>query len=361
MEKELFLDLLRRELVARDFPSELAEQCVLSISQTFNADDIQEIEQLRDPDEATAIVQAIAKEMAKKHDAEEKPSESDIPAEPDEKAQSQESKSDTAPLSADDSEKPSDDVPTFSLDYLLEDDLKDYKPPVSSAERTAAAPKPAPTPPPAELSDAESAPAPEAPMFSFDEDEDIKVYTGGKAAPDPQWFEPEVPKDAPSVPESFDAAETDEPTAPSSDKVQPSSRGRAVFWSVFFCTLPITALLFAAYYVLFAVGFTALCALIVGLFAALIGGVAVGTTVSLVGIIYGIVQLFTESSIAPGLYELGLGLTIAGSVMLAGILIYNCAIRFIPWVIRKLGVFFRFSGKKLRQVFKKAKEACYKL
>lgn len=184
-------------------------------------------------------------------------------------------------------------------------------------------------------------------------DDDVKVYAGGKAIPDSEPFDEQ--EEPPTVvvpaqkPESEDAP------------VPPTPRGKRTFWTVFCCTLPITAVLLALFYLLFGAAFATLCALIAGLFAALIGGVAIGTTVSLVGIIYGIVQLVTAISTAPGLYEIGLGLTVAGCVMLGGILLYNCAIRLIPWLIRKLSVFFRFSRKKLKLLFNKAKEACYKL
>ncbi len=140
-----------------------------------------------------------------------------------------------------------------------------------------------------------------------------------------------------------------------------SSRGRTVFWLIFFVTLPLSLLFLALYVGVFGVMFGALCAVIVLLVAGLIGGVAAGAAVSLVGIIYGITQLITASSSAPGLYEIGLGLTIAGIVMLGGILVYNCAIRLIPYLIRLLGVLFRFCAAKLKQLFKMAKEACYKL
>ena len=73
------------------------------------------------------------------------------------------------------------------------------------------------------------------------------------------------------------------------------------------------------------------------------------------------VSFFTVSSSAPGLYEIGLGLTVGGIVMLGGILVYNCAIRLVPWLIRLLGDLFRFCTGKLKDLFRMAKEACYKL
>ena len=43
------------------------------------------------------------------------------------------------------------------------------------------------------------------------------------------------------------------------------------------------------------------------------------------------------------------------------ILIYNLAIRVVPKLIRLLGTLFRFCTGKLKELFSRAKEACYKL
>jgi len=104
-----------------------------------------------------------------------------------------------------------------------------------------------------------------------------------------------------------------------------------------------------------------LCAVIVLLVAGLIGGAAVGAVVSLVGIVYGIMQLITAASSAPGLYEIGLGITVGGVVMAGGIIVYNIAIRLIPLLIRLLASLFGFCTGKLRTLFQMAKEACYRL
>lgn len=183
-------------------------------------------------------------------------------------------------------------------------------------------------------------------------DDDVKVYTGSN-----DTAAEEVDDD--SIYESA-IAEAEAETV-TEEIAPPSPRGRAVFWTVLICTLPLTLVLLAVYFAAFGVGFAALISIIIALFAALIGGVAVGATVSLVGVIYGIVQLITEISAAPGLYEIGLGLSVAGIVMIAGILIYNLAIRLLPWVIRLLGKLFAICTGKLKNLIKSAKEACYKL
>ncbi len=138
-----------------------------------------------------------------------------------------------------------------------------------------------------------------------------------------------------------------------------SGKGFYIFWLVFIFTLPVTIALGAAFFGAFVGIFAALSALIVGLIAGLIGLVAVGAGVSLVGIIFGITQLF--SFVSAGIYEIGLGVMVIGVVMLAGILIYNFAIRFLPWLIRKVWTLLTFTCGKIRDLFHYLRRECYKL
>ncbi len=354
MEKEQFQHILRDELIARGMTPEGAERHVRTLSLSFEPKDLKEIAHLRVEDIAP-IAEGIAKvrdrvAQAKKEASAPKSLPFDTPP-----------KADTAvdtPSEADTDEEQKDGTAEgmfslLSLEELLEDDTKNYTPAAADAAPKASSPK--------EESDEEVLRIfePSSTNAAYDEDDDVKVYTGERAAPDPAAFAEETSQEEENPPPLEEISPEEE--APPAAQIQATKRGRTVFWTVLLCTLPITISLLLAYYVLFAVAFTALCALIIALFAALIGGVAIGTTVALTGIIYGIVQLITALSPAPGLYEIGLGLTVAGCVMLGGILVYNCAIRFIPWLIKKLGVFFRFCSRKLKQLLKKAKEACYTL
>ncbi len=128
------------------------------------------------------------------------------------------------------------------------------------------------------------------------------------------------------------------------------------FYTIFACTSPIwgfVALLGAAAF-LFAVGAlsVSIVLLIVGIFV----GVAVGTTLSLVGIIYGITQLFEYVPI--GMYEIGLGIMIGGFVMLIGILAYNTAIRLIPYLIKQIMVLLSFTIHKCIELYYYVKGRC---
>lgn len=191
--------------------------------------------------------------------------------------------------------------------------------------------------------------APPAARVEPEEDGDVKVYSGN------------APRRETAVSVVEDAVDYSEYVRDDDPEPMASAKGKRTFWLIFVCALPLTLLLLLLYFGVFGAAFAVLCALIVLLIAGLIGGVAVGAVVSFVGIIYGITQLITAASQAPGLYEIGLGITVGGVVMAGGILVYNIAIRLIPLLIRLLGSLFRLCTGKLRTLYHMAKEACYKL
>ncbi len=138
-----------------------------------------------------------------------------------------------------------------------------------------------------------------------------------------------------------------------------TAKGVAVFWAVFILTLPLTLAVMAAVLAVFGAVFLGIILTIIGLVLGMIAVVAAGSGVALVGIIYGITQLF--SFMAAGLYEIGLGVMIGGGVLLVGIILYNLAIRFLPWVMKWLTVFFVFVFGRFRNLFYLARRECYKL
>ncbi|MBQ4591376.1 MAG: hypothetical protein IJP32_03680 [Clostridia bacterium] len=138
-----------------------------------------------------------------------------------------------------------------------------------------------------------------------------------------------------------------------------TTRGMLLFWVGLFLTLPLTLGLAAVLFGVFAVLFVGLAALIVGLIAALIVVAACGAGVSLVGIIFGITQLFTF--LAAGIYEIGLGVMVAGIILFVSILLYNIAIRFLPWLISVLGNFLGWICGKIKTLFFVVRRECYKL
>ncbi len=122
-----------------------------------------------------------------------------------------------------------------------------------------------------------------------------------------------------------------------------------MFWILFAVSLPITVPLALLAVGIFAAVWAVLGALIVGAIAALAAAVAGGTGLSLIGIIYGAVQMFT--SIPVGLYEIGAGIIVAGAVMFIGILLYNFAVRLVPVLIKQVWRLFRYLLGRLKELF----------
>lgn len=132
----------------------------------------------------------------------------------------------------------------------------------------------------------------------------------------------------------------------------------ALYWIVIILTIPLSVPLFLTVLFLFISAFSILAVTIVLLVAGLIFSIVAGTGLSLVGIIYGVTQIF--KSLPIGLFEIGFGVIIGGSAMLLGILVYNTAIRFLPFVIKYLIVFFMFTIRKIKNLFIFIKRECAK-
>ena len=128
------------------------------------------------------------------------------------------------------------------------------------------------------------------------------------------------------------------------------------FWVIFFCCIPLLFFFGTVLLSAFVALFFGLIALIIILVAVLAVAVAAGSGIALIGIGYGILQLLSNPAI--GLYETGMGIMAAGITMLVGVLIYNAAIRFIPWIMRKLKQLFKFILKKLGVLAEYLKGVC---
>ncbi len=129
-----------------------------------------------------------------------------------------------------------------------------------------------------------------------------------------------------------------------------------LFFLVIIMTMPLSLPLFLTVLFLFLAVFSFLSVLIVGLIAGLIFIIIAGTGLSLVGIIYGVTQSFV--SLPVGLFEIGFGVIIGGCSLLLGILIYNAAIRLLPFAIKYLIMFFMFVMDKIKNLFMFVKREC---
>lgn len=132
-----------------------------------------------------------------------------------------------------------------------------------------------------------------------------------------------------------------------------------VFWVLFCVSLPVTLPIAAAGLSLFAAIWAAIIVLMIASVAALIAVAAGGTAAALVGTVYGIIQL--TSSVATGVYEIGLGIVAAGCAMLVGILLYNLAVRLLPKLIKLVYKLFRFTLKQLVKLFNHLRRESAKL
>ena len=128
------------------------------------------------------------------------------------------------------------------------------------------------------------------------------------------------------------------------------------FWLLFGVTLPITLPLALLGLSLFVAVWIALMLGNVAAIVAMIATAAVGAVVSLVGIIYGITQLFV--SVPTGLYEIGIGVVIVGLVLFVCILLYNFAIRLMPFLIKRVFVLFKFTLSKLKARVNRIRKEC---
>ena len=121
-------------------------------------------------------------------------------------------------------------------------------------------------------------------------------------------------------------------------------------------TIPIAIALILIAFALY-LGFWVILALaMIACVAALIVFVTVGAIVALVGIVYGVVQLIT-GYVPVGLFEVGLGIIVGAVVMFVGILVYNFAVRFIPFGMKLLAKLFRAGFRGIRSGYQSLKGA----
>ncbi len=132
-------------------------------------------------------------------------------------------------------------------------------------------------------------------------------------------------------------------TLPPIPEIRETAQGRKKFKRTLICLSPLIAIAALAYFAAWGFVFAAEVALIAALIASLVAVAAAGTLAAITGIIYGIVRLSTRHG--EGIFEIGLGIVIAGATLLAGVLIYNAALRFMPWAIKKTAYLCRLCSR----------------
>ncbi len=209
--------------------------------------------------------------------------------------------------------------------------------------------------------------AAEVPLSEYDEEYSDYSYSDGRYGYTEQNEMPdytEEPLDEVDLDGDFDeiaAAPDDMPQNRLPDYIEekpiPNSK---LFWVLFGVTSPLWIALLAVGFAIFAAVWIALGALIGALIAVMITVIAVGSAAALVGIIYGIIEVAAPATLSVGVYNIGLGIISAGVAMLLGIVTYNLALRLMPWLIKLVGRFFRFTLKQLKKLFNHLRRECAK-
>lgn len=123
---------------------------------------------------------------------------------------------------------------------------------------------------------------------------------------------------------------------------------------------PTIILLLGVSFGVFAALFIALAAAILLIALAIIAIVGGGSVISLASLLYGATQLLTTAKYI-GLHEVGFGLLVAGITMAASILLYNIAVRLIPYLFQKIAQLTKLFAKKLVGIAKNAVKGCEQL
>ncbi len=118
--------------------------------------------------------------------------------------------------------------------------------------------------------------------------------------------------------------------------------------------IPLTAILLLTCFAVFGALFAAIVLMAVGFFALTCLVALGGTVITLVGLIYGVVKIFTGAP-AIGWYEIGIAVTALGMTVFAGVTFYNCAVRFAPVGIRQVWSLLKVFFFKVSNQVKTAK------
>ncbi|MBQ2732640.1 MAG: hypothetical protein IJF74_00635 [Clostridia bacterium] len=135
------------------------------------------------------------------------------------------------------------------------------------------------------------------------------------------------------------------------------TRDHTAFNALFWALSPLWLVLTLFVYVFLALMILTFVALIVVFVVVLLAVVVAGAALALVGIIYGATQVFDDATLAVGLYEIGQGIVIGGVTMFGGIVLYNFAVRFFPWLIKQTVHMMGGFARGLKRLYYRVKGA----
>lgn len=144
------------------------------------------------------------------------------------------------------------------------------------------------------------------------------------------------------------------------EKIQYDENGKMknewLYIAILVFAIPIAIALILLAIILYLGFWVALALVMIACIALLVVFVTVGAIVSIVGIVYGVVEIITGNT-PVGLFEIGLGVIVGAAVMFIGILIYNFAVRFIPFGMKLLAKLFKLGFRALRTGYNMLKGA----
>lgn len=111
--------------------------------------------------------------------------------------------------------------------------------------------------------------------------------------------------------------------------------------------------------VLFSLYF-ALAALVIALVVGIIAVVCGGGLTSIIALLYGATQIMQEPRYI-GMHEIGFALIIMGLTILVSVLLYNIAIKLIPWILSKASIIFKALVVRVKRIAEKARKGCENL
>jgi len=304
MEFNAFLNALKNALVERGIDSSSAQRHVTALARTFTESDIKEIQQYNSASEFSELADNLASAIKKRAAA---------------KTTAAQAASPSPQAAPSTSQKP---LPTTVKQPQTapkkESPLNTASIPAADLQRRQ--PQPArPSPAPADASHRRQNPPSQPPRKKV-------------AKPEPK--------------DDIEAMEIHE-------------NGQRIFWIALACLSPVLLFLAVVFFGIFGFMYGAVAFSIVFCVTALILLVAAGSAVSLIGLIYGIIRIFSIP--AEGFYEIGLAVVVIGIVTLCSILLYNLALRFIPKLFKLIHKLFLFSVTKIKELYRYLKKECYKL
>ena len=225
----------------------------------------------------------------------------------------------------------------------------------------------------------EAQPEPELPPLAeeetFEEEpEPVLTVTADEQPAEVEEPKPEEPK--PEAEEKFEASEMTVPDEENEDiekyipynqkvkmkKIENSKKGgnEWLYVLLLVITIPIAVALILTAAVLYLGFWVVLSLAMIACIAILVVFVTVFAIIAIVGIVYGVVALITGNT-PVGLFEIGLGVMVGAAVMFIGILVYNFAVRFIPFIMKLLARLFRAGFRGIRNGYQVLKGAVEEL